>query len=126
LKILILDNPKVGWKRVSNLLDGMHNIELTGSNTGTTETINDIEVLKPDVLIVDIDMPVRKGIELLHQINRDYAFLAVIVLTNASSSVLRKQCTEAGARFFFDKATEFDKVPRAIEILQKDYQHASN
>ena len=126
MKIFIVDNSKTGWKRIRNLLDTVSDVELTGSDVNTNETLHNIEAVKPDVLILDIDMPLKKGIELLHQLIREHAFLAVIVLTDASSSFFRRKCIEAGARFFFDKATEFDKVPQAIEILQRDLHHSSN
>src|SRR5258707_823163 len=105
LKIFIVDNSKVGWKRISNLLDGVSDIELAGADVSAFETLHLIEARKPDVLILDIDMPVKEGIELLQRMSREYTFLAVIVLTDASCSFFRKKCIQAGARFFFDKAT---------------------
>jgi DNA-binding NarL/FixJ family response regulator len=126
LKIFIVDRSKAGWKRVSNLLDGVRNIELSGSDENDYEMVDDIEKLKPDVLILDIDMPVRKGIEFLQQIHSEHTFLAVIVFTDASCSFFRKKCLEAGAKFFFDKATEFHKVPQTIEFLLRDFPNSPN
>jgi DNA-binding NarL/FixJ family response regulator len=82
--------------------------------------------MKPDVLILDIDRSAYKGIALLRQISRECAFLDVIVITDASSSFFRRKCVEAGAKFFFDKATEFQKIPQAIESLRKRVHHSSN
>jgi len=126
LKILIVDHSKVGWKRVSNLLDGVRDLELNGLDGDHSEMVNDIEELKPDVLILDIDTPAKKGIELFRQINQKYSYLDVIVLANASCPFFRKRCIEAGAIYFFDKATEFHKVPQAIKNLREAFHHSSN
>jgi len=53
----------------------------------------------------------------LQEIKRDKPSCKVIVLTNYPYREYRKKCMELGADFFFDKATEFDKIPEVLERL---------
>jgi DNA-binding NarL/FixJ family response regulator len=47
------------------------------------------------------------------------------MLTNFAHPQYRKKCEEAGADFFFDKSTEFDKLPQALEQVRQQLQAES-
>lgn len=123
MTIFITDGSRVGWQRIYNLLKTIPNVHLLGGATDAKTSLDSIRRLKPDVLILDIEFPAsvpadyRKGVEHLQDVLREQPSLRVIVLTNAADNYYRKQCLKAGAMFFFDKATEFHKVPKVIQEL---------
>ena len=61
-------------------------------------------------------MPGASGINRLHEMKKDKPAPIIMILTNYPYPQYRKKCADAGADYFFDKSTEFDKVP---EVLQK-------
>lgn len=67
-------------------------------------------LLRPDVVILDINMPGGSGIEVLHDIKQLSPSPRVIMLTNYSQPQYRRKCLDAGADHFFDKSTEFEKI----------------
>jgi DNA-binding NarL/FixJ family response regulator len=73
--------------------------------------------LNPEVVILDIPMPDASGIDLLREVKKGQQPPLVIVLSDESYPLYRKKCTDAGADFFFDKSTEFDKVPTVLKRL---------
>jgi DNA-binding NarL/FixJ family response regulator len=46
----------------------------------------------------------------------------VIMLTNFSYIQYRKKCEDIGCEFFFDKSSEFDKIPEALEQIRQSIQ----
>jgi len=71
------------------------------------------------VLLV-LQMPGGRGMDLLKTIKREQPGSTVIVLTNHGYPQYSKKCLENGARFFFDKSTEFQKVAAVLSELVND------
>lgn len=72
---------------------------------------------RPDVVILDIRMPGGNGIDVLRQLKKTLPSAKVIMLTNFAYAQYRSKCQQAGADFFFDKSTEFDQIPMALESV---------
>ncbi len=69
-----------------------------------------------DVVIVDLQLKQGNGINVLREMQRAGLSGIRIVYTNhAQVSMYRRQCTEAGADYFFDKSLELEQVFRVIE-----------
>jgi DNA-binding NarL/FixJ family response regulator len=78
-----------------------------------------IRQTRPDVVILDIRMPGGNGIEVLREVKKLDPAPKVIMFTNYAHAQYRKKCEEAGADFFLDKSTEFDKLPQALEQVRQ-------
>jgi DNA-binding NarL/FixJ family response regulator len=72
------------------------------------------------VVILDIRMPDKSGIEVLKDIRNKKLPIRVIMLTNYPYPQYRKKCEELGADYFFDKVTEIEEIPKVIEELVKN------
>ncbi len=79
-----------------------------------SEALRAISDLRPDCVILDISMPGGTGLDVLGCMERGGESPMVIVLTNYSYSQYRKRCLQIGARFFFDKSTEIEKVVQVL------------
>lgn len=117
MRIFFADGSRFGNGRLTNLLADMKDVEIVGSAFDGITAQASIEQLKPEVVILDIEMPGRSGLDLLRSIKRMDPPITVIVLTNASHPQYRKRCAEEGADFFFDKSREFRKVPDVLKRL---------
>lgn len=62
-------------------------------------------------------MPGGNGIDVLQNIKKSKPAPIVIMLTNYPYLQYRKKCMKAGAEYFFDKASEFEKVNEVLENL---------
>lgn len=74
-------------------------------------------VIPPDVVIMDINLPGKNGIELLKDMKMSYSKTKVIMLADLADELNRRRCKENGADYFFDKATEFNHVQGAVFSL---------
>jgi len=85
---------------------------------GTVEEASEaVRTLRPDVVILDMQMPGGTGLDVLATMKRDQVSCVVIVLTNFAYPQYRKKCLASGANFFLDKSTEFDKVGDVLRSM---------
>ena len=68
----------------------------------------------PDIVLLDINLPGKNGIELLKMIKKNSRECEVIMITNHADDYYREQCHELGAKYFLDKSNDFALVPSII------------
>lgn len=119
LRVLIADDSTAVRQSLARLLDEIENVEIVGQAQDGTEALAAIRRLKPEIVILDIRMSGRSGLEVLEGLQREEPAPKVIVFTNYPFVQYRKKCLETGASFFFDKSTEFDRIPQALEQLSQ-------
>jgi len=117
MRVLIVDDSDLIQRRLGAMLSEMEGIELVGEARDSLEATKLALDLKPDAVILDIRMPAGSGLDVLENIKRGTPASKVIMLTNYPYPQYRKKAEDAGVDFFFDKATEFDKVAEALEEL---------
>ena len=117
MKVLIADDSELMRKRLITLISGLEGIDVIEEAEDCGETIKIIRELNPDVVILDIRMPGGSGMDVLRQIKKNKISPTVIIFTNFPYPEYRKKCMELGADFFFDKSTEFIKIPEILEQL---------
>jgi DNA-binding NarL/FixJ family response regulator len=117
MRVLIADDSEVVCQRLIAMLSELPEAEVVGQATNSSEAISSIQELRPDVVILDIRMPGGSGIDVLRAIKKNDSAPRVIVLTNYPYPQYRKACMDAGAEFFLDKSTEFEKVTELIKQL---------
>jgi len=120
MRVLIADHCEIVVQRLAAMLGELEGIEIVAQTDSVAETKEAVRNLKPDVLILDIALPGGSGIDVLSTIKREQMAPIVIVLTNYSYPQYRKKCLQLGARFFFDKATEFGEVAEVLRSLPRN------
>jgi DNA-binding NarL/FixJ family response regulator len=75
--------------------------------------------LTPDLVLLDINLANRSGIELLQFIRDKYPTVTVIMLSNQSGPRHRAVCLELGAAYFIDKSTEFGQIRSVVSSFLK-------
>jgi DNA-binding NarL/FixJ family response regulator len=119
MKVLIVDDSKIVCKGLQQMLINIADVEIVGQANNAQDAIQSISESKPDVVILDIRMPGKSGIEVLKDIRDKKLPIRVIMLTNYPYPQYRKKCEELGADYFFDKVTEIEEIPTVIEALAK-------
>ncbi len=122
MRILIADDSKIYRAYMIDLLSRVEGIEIVGQAEDSPSAVEATERLKPDVAILDIRMPGGDGILALETIKRNKLNPITIMFTNYPYPQYRKKCMDAGADYFFDKSTEFEKL---VETLRELVQEGS-
>lgn len=118
LLILIVDDNMCFVERMIGLLDEVQNIAYISVATDYDEARRFLTEEIPDLVLLDINLPGKNGIELLRQIKKPGAECRVIMITNHADDYYRQQCKELGADHFLDKSNDFAKVPAIISMLE--------
>jgi DNA-binding NarL/FixJ family response regulator len=83
------------------------------------ELLNQLETSTPDIVLLDIDMPVMGGHEVLGYIKRDYPQIKVIILSMHFDYFYLKEFIERGANAFLPKDCRMEKLLKAIDSVFK-------
>jgi len=119
MKLLIVDDSKIVCERLQQMLIPITDVEIVGQAHNAEDAIKSISELKPEVVILDIRLPGKNGIDVLKDIRVKKLPLRVIVLTNYPYPQYRKKCEELEADYFFDKVAEIEMIPKVIAELVK-------
>ena len=121
LTVLIVDDSAQLRARLNAILHELTCIAPVVLNAGTyQEACSLLESPGVHLVVLDIGLPDRSGIELLKLISKQYSATKVIMVSNYANHDYRKVCLSAGAIRFFDKSHEFDQLAGAIEQLCKE------
>lgn len=119
IKVLIVDDHPVVLKGLSFFLQAQSCIELIGQAMNGEDAIAQVETLQPDVVLMDLKMPVMDGIEATRQITSRYQDVKVIVLTSFADRDSVLPAIRAGAIGFQLKDVEPEVLVETIETVMK-------
>ena len=119
IKISIYDDNVSLLESLSYLIKGTYGFELCHALSNAAEIINDCERLCPDVILMDIDMPILSGIEATMLVKSAFPEINVMMLTvfEDRDKIFEALC--AGATGYLLKKTSSIKIIEAIEELHK-------
>jgi DNA-binding NarL/FixJ family response regulator len=123
--ILIVDDNMCFVERMIDLLDDLANIGYINVATDYDEAFRIVTEEKPDLVLLDINLPGKNGIELLKKIRKSGNDCKVVMITNHADEYYRQQCSELGADHFLDKSNDFGKVPSIIKRLEAEWSSYS-
>ena len=121
--ILIVDDNLSFIRRVIDLLDEVDNISSIHTAGNYDEAFKVLDEKKPDVALLDIQLPGKSGISILKQIKDSSGTCQVIMLTNTIGDYYRQQCKKLGAQHFLDKTNDFELVPGIVKELKNQMVH---
>lgn len=114
LRIVIFEDNTDLRDSMSMILDAVDDFELTGSYSNAQRLVSRIEQSKPDVILMDINMPGKSGIEATKEIRSHYPHIKVLMQTvfDEDDKVFASLC--AGASGYILKNTTAEKMLQAI------------
>ena len=121
MRVFIADDSRVVVERLTDLLNEVPGAQLVGQAADVSAAVNGIRKMKPDAIILDLQMPGGSGLDVLRAIRSDYPRASILICTNYPYPQYREECLTAGANFFLDKSGEFEKIPAILrELIRKE------
>jgi len=115
LRIIIAEDSEVVRNLLMALLSRIDRVEIIGVAPDGEVALQLIRGLKPDVVILDIGMPHKSGLEVLREVRKDDDETPPVVIVFTNDVAYRDECLVSGANFFLDKVTEFKLL---VDILE--------
>ncbi|MCF8234474.1 MAG: response regulator transcription factor [Bacteroidales bacterium] len=126
IKIIIADDHKLFREGLVNLLSDAGDIEIVGEAENGKMALEQIEKLNPNVVLMDVSMPVMSGVEATRNILKNHPEVKVIALTMHSDQHYVKAMLEAGARGYLFKNCTYDQLIDAINSVHSGKKYLSN
>jgi two-component system, NarL family, response regulator DegU len=124
LKVYVADDHTIFRKAMANLLKSFARVELVKDAENGEELIALVKKETPDIVLLDLQMPVMDGSATCEYLNNKYPDVKVIVLSMHDSERYILHMMDLGARAFLFKNVEPDELEQAIySVADKDFYH---
>jgi len=80
ISILLVDDHELFRKGIKSLIENESDLEVIGMASNGKEALNKLEQISPDIILLDISMPVMTGIELAKKLKRSMCISKIIFL----------------------------------------------
>ena len=117
IKLIIADDHPIVLKGLWELLSEYEDIEVLASASSGSKLLEDLVSFKPDVLLLDIQMPDISGFELTKIIKDKYPETAILILTNITLPYQAKSILQMGASGFLLKSVHPEILVEAIKTV---------
>lgn len=118
-KILIVDDSMTSKKFLRTMLERA-GCEIIGEASDGQEGVDKYKELKPDVVTMDITMPIKNGIEALEEIIAYDSNAKVVMVTAAGQNTNIVEALKLGAADFIQKPFEIERIAAVIKkVLEK-------
>jgi DNA-binding NarL/FixJ family response regulator len=121
LNIVIVDDSAIVREQLRRAFVKVGGFTITGTSTEVPHVLNLVRAKNPDIVVLDISMPHRQGIQTLREIRAESPSAMIVMFTADSSVVLKEACLEAGANFYLDKSQlrELVDICAELSVCQK-------
>lgn len=109
-KIMLVDDHPVFTYGLAQVINFQDNLEVCAQFDNAGNAIQSIDRVKPDLIVVDITLDGRSGIDLIHEIKQTWQYMLILVVSMHDESLYANRAFRAGARGFVQK----DKPPSVI------------
>ena len=113
-RVLIVDDSPQVRRELRTLLPLAGDIEIVGEAADGVEAIRLAEALQPEVVLMDLEMPVMDGYEAARQIKSRWPACRVVALTVHGYEAARQKASQAGVDVFLVKGVSVETLVQAI------------
>ena len=117
IKILIADDHPLMRQGLATLLDADPGLQIVGDAKNGADAVKKASELKPDVIVMDLSMPVMDGVEATRLIREANLGTKVLILTTYGTSADIAHAIDAGASGALVKDAEYNRLVSAIHAI---------
>ncbi len=119
IRVVLADDHRMLREGIRALLERQDDIEVVGEAADGREAVRLVSQLRPDVVVMDVSMPLLNGIEATRQIRRDCPTARVLTLTVHESQDYVAQLLAAGASGYIIKRAGGDELVSAVRAVHR-------
>ena len=115
--VYIVDDSATIRSRLVEMLGGMERVRVVGEAADAAAAVDGILARRPDSVLLDLNLGRSSGMQVLRAVHQQAPEIVIVVLTNHAEPQYQRACTRAGAAYFLDKSTQFDRVRDVIAAI---------
>ncbi|WP_446664338.1 response regulator [Flexivirga sp. B27] len=117
IRVLVVDDQTIVRDGIVGLLQLSDRIDVVGAAADGRKALEALEIERPDVILLDLRMPVLDGIAVLHELARQDDPPPCLVLTTFQDDEQVLQALRAGARGYLLKDVSLEDLVAAVEVV---------
>lgn len=121
VRVLLADDHAMVRQGLRSVLEGYHDLQVIGEAQDGMEAVELAQVLKPDVIVMDVNMPRLDGIQATSRVKREDPNTVVIGLSVNGAKQVEDAMHQAGASAFLTKEKVADQLYQAIQRTKPKY-----
>jgi PAS domain S-box-containing protein len=123
ITVLLTDDHTMVREGLRRVLDGYNTIDVVGEAADGLQALELTQILQPDVILMDINMPRLNGIDAIKHIRATFPSVSIIALSVQDDQETMDRAMEAGADVYLTKGGPTDQLYQAIKSVHKQRTH---
>jgi DNA-binding NarL/FixJ family response regulator len=123
IKVLAVDDHPILRRGIVAVIEEEGDMKVVGEASTTIEALEIFRVCRPDVVLMDLQLPDISGIEAIISLRREHQNARVIVLTTYEGDVLARRALKAGAAGYLLKSMIRKNLVEAIRVVHAGKKH---
>lgn len=119
IRVIIVDDESLVRAALRVFLESSDGFELVGEADNGADAITLVRATQPDVVLMDVQMPIMDGIETTQRLTREFPGLKIVALTTFSTERVIVPMLSAGASGFLVKDTSPDRILDAARLAHE-------
>jgi DNA-binding NarL/FixJ family response regulator len=120
IKILVVDDHPLVRRAVTARVKIEPHFDVIAEAENGVEAVHKASELKPDVVVLDITMPLLSGLEAARQIRKQHPEVAIVILSSYAGRSFVEEAKEIGVRAFVPKSHAAEALVRAIQAATQN------
>ena len=121
IKVAVIDDQNTVINIFKLFFENISDISLIGSANNGQDAIKIVDEHHPDVVLIDIEMPVMNGLEAAKIITQRFTQTKVILFTSHDNKRIRKLAIQSGADGYVSKITDLQDIDRAVYLVRQGF-----
>lgn len=126
ISILIVDDQNTIRELLKVNLEGRKDLHVIGTAVNGKDAVKQVQNLDPDIVLMDINMPIMNGLRATKIITQKFIDTKVIVFTTNDNDKYLNFALDVGAKGYLLKDTSIEEIVKAIYHAQKGYFYLEN
>ncbi len=123
VRLLLVDDQEIIRQGIKSLLESQSDFEVVGEAGNGKQAISQVEALHPDMVLMDVRMPIMDGIAATKAIVQKFPQVKILILTTFDDDEYISEGMKFGAKGYLLKDTPLEPLANAIRLVNAGHTH---